>query len=1040
MKTHKSKEDLENKIADLSLQLDRANEFCKNSREKFQKALMASPDPVCILDIESMALVEINSNFIDVFAYSKEDSLNKTTVDLNLWSSKEDRNHFYENIQLKGRIKNFETELLNKEGATCKTIISAEKIISDGKDCALIYLRQVNNLRETQDQYRLLAENSTDVIWVLQPDGRFTYVSPSVKKLRGYTSEEVLKQPLHEVMTEESMQKVSILLNNLLSLDNRKKAISDSFQAEIEQLCKDGSTVWTEVLVTPIKNKEGRIREVLGVSRNIQGKKIAQQRALERSRTLESIFRSSPAGVGMIVDRTISMANDKFCEMLGYNKSELIGKNARFLYENDEEYERIGRVKYKKIEEKGTGALNTRLVRKDGIVLDVHMSSSPVDINDWSKGVIFNVLDLTSIKEAESEVEFNKKKYSSLIKHINDAIFVYSWDKKGYNTFVEVNDYACKIFGYTRGEFLKLNPIDITVPEELKIHSEANKKLLESGSAIYESIHVRKDKSVFPVEVSSNIVEINNEKIILAVVRDISERKEAENALIESEAKHRRMFENSPEAMALADKLGFVTDCNPALLKVFDLKKEEVVGKHFTKITRFSPKKIPSYIKLFSKVIVGKQNLTADFEWIDRNTKPRSGIVHMTPIFEKGKVSGIQALLKDTTHQKEFEKNLILAKEKAEENDRLKTAFLETMSHELRTPLNAVIGFSNLISDEKNIDNIQEMNSYISDNGQKLLTIIESIFDLSILETKTSIIKSEEIDINKLLSELGQSMSGIIELEKKGKINTFYQPGNTGSEILIISDSLRLKQLLSNLITNAVRFTEKGSIRYGYKIIGSEIEFFVSDTGIGIPEDKTDMIFEKFQQIDSSFTRTRGGLGLGLAICKEISNLLGGNLRVESTLNEGSTFYFRIPTRPDDKNSALNGDFSLNGKCFMVVEDVESNYLYLEKLLTDSGAEVLWAQTGEEAISLASRIDSIDMILMDIRMPDINGYEITREIKKINPSVPVIAQTAYAMKNDEKDAFDAGCSAHISKPIKVSDLKNTISEFLETPSKKTLVI
>ena len=258
--------------------------------------------------------------------------------------------------------------------------------------------------------------------------------------------------------------------------------------------------------------------------------------------------------------------------------------------------------------------------------------------------------------------------------------------------------------------------------------------------------------------------------------------------------------------------------------------------------------------------------------------------------------------------------------------------------------------------------------------------------------------------------------------------------------MVVTSDKLRLKQLLTNLMTNAVRFTDKGTIRYGYNIIENRVEFFVSDTGIGIPEDKTNMIFERFQQIDNSLTRTRGGLGLGLAICKEITKLLGGELRVESTLQKGSTFYFSIPVKPYIKLHRSAFDINLQGKCFMVVEDVESNYLYIEKLLTDSGAEVIWAQTGKEAISIASRIDSIDMVLMDIRMPDINGYEITREIKKINPAVPIIAQTAYAMKSDQQDAFDAGCSAHISKPIKIEDLKNTISRFLEEPGSRRIII
>ncbi len=1039
---NKSNKDLENTIADLTVKLAKASESCKNSRDKFQKALLASPDPVCIIDVETMRIVELNSNYVKIFGHTKEESIGKTTLELNIWSKEEDRANFNNELLSTGRIRNFETELLNKEGSICKTIISAEKISSEGKDCLLIYLRQVNTLRKTQDQYRLLAENSTDVIWVLQPDGIFSYISPSVKKLRGYTAEEAVNQPLHEVMTEESLQKVTILLNSLLSSDNIGGEISDSFQTEVEQLCKDGSTVWTEVLVTPIKNSDGKIKEILGVSRNIQGKRIAQQKSKERNRTLESIFRSSPTGVGMVIDRNITLVNDMFCEMLGYSRKEILGKNARFMYESDEEYERVGRVKYKKIEEGGTGGLNTKLVRKDGSKMDVYMSSSPIDINDWSRGIIFNILDISNIREAESEIAVSKKKYSSLIDHINDAIFIHPWAKDEFKNFVEVNNNACETYGYSREELLNLNAADITVPEDLEIHCkiETRKKLYDTGSMVFETNHIRKDGTIFPVEISSNIVDLKNEKIILAVVRDISDRKDAENALVESERKHRQIFENSPEAMILVDKLGFILDCNSAFCKISGRQQDEFIGKHFAKINMLVFKKIPQYLKLFNEVIVKKQNKIADFEWIAKNGDTRTAIIHMGPIFEKSKVTGVQGLIKDTTRQKEFENNLIFAKEKAEENDRLKSAFLETMSHELRTPLNAVIGFSNLINDEKNIDNIIEMNKYISDNGKKLLTIIESILDLSILTTNTGSARSEEVNLNTLFGELEITLKGMLELEKKDQINTYYQPDRKRSEMVVTTDRLRLKQLLTNLMTNAVRFTDKGTVRYGYNIIENNVEFFVSDTGIGIPEDKTDMIFERFQQIDNSLTRTRGGLGLGLAICKEITKLLGGELRVESTVHKGSTFYFSIPAKPYIKLHRSAFDINLQGKCFLVVEDVESNYLYIEKLLTDSGAEVIWAQTGKEAISIASRIDSIDMVLMDIRMPDINGYEITREIKKIKPSVPIIAQTAYAMRSDQQDAFDAGCSAHISKPIKIEDLRNIISRFLEQPEARRIII
>jgi len=961
---------------------------------------------------------------------------------LNLWPDEKDRFKLINELKTTGRIANFETYFRHKDGKIGRTVISAEKIISDGRDCLIIYLRLVTAQRKTEDQYRLLAENSTDVIWILQPGGKFSYVSPSVHKLRGYTPDEVLCQTLNDIMTEESVQKVSILLEALIDNKTSESDLSDSFQTEVEQLCKDGTTVWTEVMVTPIRNKKGNLKEILGVSRNIQGKRIAQQKAFERNKALESIFRSSPTGMGMVVNRTLSLVNNRLCEMLGYKRKDMLGKDARFLYESDEEYNRVGKIKYKKIKDNGTGGINTRLVKKDGSVMEVYMSSSPVDINDWGKGVIFNILDLTKIREAESELAANKKKYSSLFDHINDAILIHPWKESGFSNFVEVNKNACETYGYSRDEFLGMSANDITISNDIDKHSKKTfrEKILSMGSMVFEATHIRRDGSRFPVEISSNIVDLYNDKIILAVVRDISERKEAELALVESEHKHRKMFENSPEAMVLVDKLGFITECNSAFCKVSGRRAEEILGKHFSKTNLLSFKKMPEYIKMFNSVIRKKDSNKFDFEWFSTNGESRMGVAHLGPIIQKGKINGIQALLKDTTRQKEFENNLIRAKEKAEENDRLKTAFLETMSHELRTPLNAVIGFSNLIEGEKDLENINEMNRYVSENGKKLLAIIESIFDISILETNTKEVRSDSVVLNELFSELEHTVNGVIEYEKKGNINILFQPDRNINNPIITTDKNRLKQLLTNLLTNAVKFTDIGSVRYGYTFNNGQIEFFVSDTGIGIPTNKREMIFEKFQQLDYSPTRTRGGLGLGLAICKEISSLLNGELRVESTLTKGSTFYFSIPVNPSANKTVSAHGIDLTGKCFLIVEDVESNYLYLEKLLVDSGAKVIWAQTGEEAISVASRIDSIDLILMDIRMPDMNGYDITREIKKISPHIPIVAQTAYAMVSDQKEAMEAGCSEHISKPIRVEDLKNTITRLLPAKNPRRIVI
>lgn len=1016
--------------------------FCHNSREKFEKALMASHDAVCIMDLETYNILEINNNFEHNFGYSIEELKGKTSGMLKLWANPEDWDRIIYLITKEGRVRDFEAEMKQKNGKNVKTQISAEKIISDKKNCLLVYYKSITKLRKTESYYRLLAENSTDVIWVLGLDERFTYISPSVEKLRGYKPEEVLQQSIAEVMTPSSAQKVKILLKSFKDQEQNGTVLTDSLQTEVEQTCKDGSTVWTEVLVTPIKDGNGNFSEIIGVSRNIKGKRYAEQKARQYTRTIEGIFRSSPIGIGMTKNRIFEMVNNQLCNMLGYSREDIIGHSARIIYASDEEFERVGRVKYAYMASDNKGEIYTQLKTKNGEILDVLMSSSAIEPNDLSKGVVFNILDVSTLNKTKSQLASNEEKYTTFFNNINDAILIHPWQEKGFGKFIEINEFACQLYGYSKEELLSMSVVDIHQKEDIDFYSkkESRSSIKNKGSILIESNHIRKDGTSFHVEISSNIFFIEGRTMVLSIVRDISERLKAQTDISESELKYKKMFESSPEAMLLIEKTGVISDCNASFLEITGKNIEEVMDKHFLKTNLLPEAKLPEYMKIWARLLREKTNQRIDFDWKHKNGNTRKAIGHFAPVLKQNKITGYQALLKDVTHEKEFERNLIIAKERAEENSRLKSAFLETMSHELRTPLNAVIGFSNLIEDETNHDSIMEMNKYVTENGKKLLNIIESIFDISMLETRSAVLKTEEFSVDDIFMELEITVKGMIELEHKPNISTYYQPGSKKHDITITTDKQRLKQLLTNLLINAVRYTDKGSIRYGYSFDNNNIEFFVADTGIGIPRSKLDIIFHKFTQVDSTPTRTRGGLGLGLSIVDEISKLLKGKISVDSEPGKGSTFSFSLKRKQDSGESVDKSGLNLEGKTMLIVEDVESNYLYLEKVLAEAGASVIWAQTGQDAIAIAEKLDKIDLILMDIRMPDIDGYEITRTIKKLRPAIPIIAQTAYAMASDRKEALAAGCSDHISKPIKVDTLLLIVNKHIKAKAMPGLVV
>ena len=370
---------------------------------------------------------------------------------------------------------------------------------------------------------------------------------------------------------------------------------------------------------------------------------------------------------------------------------------------------------------------------------------------------------------------------------------------------------------------------------------------------------------------------------------------------------------------------------------------------------------------------------------------------------------------------------LMLAKERAVESDHLKSAFLANMSHEIRTPMNGIIGFAHMLT-EKGLDQ-DSLNQYVSiinNCSYQLLTIIDDIIDISKIEAGQLLINNTQVNINTLLLEL-QSFYAPIALE--ANIELEIVTGLEDDNCTAVADPVRLRQVLNNLINNAIKFTSNGKITFGYKVKLNQLEFFVSDTGIGISPEFHKLIFERFRQVEQSETRNFRGTGLGLAICKALVNLMGGVIWVESVPNLGSTFFFHIPLKvvenvkqPKGNSSRKTELLNLNDKTILIVEDEDYNYMFLEEILKNTGATILWAKDGIEAIEMCRLHEEIDLVLMDIKMPKMNGFEATKQIKQFRHQLHIIAQTAYAMTDDRVKAKDAGCDNYISKPIDKSEL------------------
>lgn len=372
---------------------------------------------------------------------------------------------------------------------------------------------------------------------------------------------------------------------------------------------------------------------------------------------------------------------------------------------------------------------------------------------------------------------------------------------------------------------------------------------------------------------------------------------------------------------------------------------------------------------------------------------------------------------------------------------KLKTAFLLNMSHEIRTPMNAIVGFSDLLGDpDLTDDQREEFIELITNSGSDLLNLVDDIIDISRIDSGSFTLSKEKVDLKKLLDEIQRQYSDLLFRKKMTRIEITLINELDVKNSRILTNEFRLNQIFTKLINNSLKFTKEGAIEFGVKRQDKDnLLFFVKDNGLGFSESKQSQIFDLFSEFDDSYTKKYGGARTGLYLSKKLAECLGGKMWIESNLGEGSVFFFTLPHETVAIESVATTlltkkDYKFNweSKTVLIAEDVEFNYLYLEEILQRTGAKILWAKNGQEALYFFEKNEKIDLVLMDLQMPIMNGFEATSEIKRLYPEVPVVVQTAYTIDEEREKSIQAGCDDFLSKPIKPSDLYDTISKYLET--------
>lgn len=716
-------------------------------------------------------------------------------------------------------------------------------------------------------------------------------------------------------------------------------------------------------------------------------------------------------------------ANKKTFELHGYDESEFMSLSLHEIDVPESAVKIAERMAI--IVEKGEGSFEVAHFRKDKSILPLQVFVAKVNWNGIP-AILSIATDITERKKFQEEIQLSEEKFQKAFKH-NCVLMAISTVDEG--VFLDVNDVFLSTLGYTRKEVIGKSSTALRIFADKNQRGKIIRSLKKSGYAHGNEVRIfTKSERVLTGLFSADIIKLKTGPVLLTQMVDITERKNAESALIASEIKFKNIINASPMGMHLYElhKDGnlFFVGANPAANQILGVDYSRSFGKTIEEVfPGLIGTEIP--VRYREAALHGTMWRTEQVDYKDGEISGAFDIFAFQT--EPGKMV---ALFNEVTQRKHTQEELMKAKEKAEESDHLKTAFLQNMSHEIRTPMNAITGFANLLNnpglpDEKR----QNYTSIIIHSSNQLLSIVNDILTISAIDTQQEKVNIERVCVNQVIADL-LTIFRQRAVNRKVTITSKLSLSDKQSEIY--TDITKLNQILANLLTNALKFTQEGIIEFGYQLKGKELEFYVKDNGIGIKAEAQDKIFERFRQADMLTNKKYGGTGLGLAISKAFTELLGGRIWVNSKIGRGSTFFFTVPYEPASDQKAVDRSTKMNHKktTILIAEDEEFNILYLEELLQDLNLKIVHTKDGKETVEMCRCDPGIGLILMDIKMPVMDGHEAAIAIKKFRPTLPIIAQSAYALDPEIREYKKSGFDDFIAKPIVKDELIEKVLKFI----------
>ncbi len=889
-------------------------------------------------------------------------------------------------------------------------------------------------LSESREYYQTTLHSIGDAVITTDKSGLITGLNPAAELLTGWINPEAVGKPLEtvfntiDVITGEinrcSLKKV-LASGEVVNLPNHTKLRA-----------RKGKEYYISESGAPIRNNSGIITGMVVVFRDVTESFLMREKIKVNEANYHYLFEHNPHPMWVYDLETLKFlaVNDTALSNYGYTREEFMKLSLLDIRPEDEKEKLIQNINTSTQPIQQSKYWKHKL--KDGTLIYVDIHSHSFQFMGKEARLVI-ALDVTDRAKAEQELAESEERFYNLFEDspIPSSISV------GTNLLLtEVNKAWCDFFGYTKSEAVghTLQELQIIGIDELHRHIEQYDQV-NTMPNMEVNVNTKSGDEKQAIIYFNQIRSGDNLYLIHRIV-DVTKRIQAENKIREKDIQFRKLSANLPDMIyqitRRPDGSYYIPISSEGISNIYGCTPEDVRDNFDPIIRVLHPDDRTRVLNDIEYSAAHLSHFTCEFrvkiperpiQWIFTKASPEK--------LPDGSITwyGFNA---NITNRKNYEEMLLKAKEKAEESDRLKTAFLANMSHEIRTPMNGIMGFTELLREpEINVETKKNFIEIIHKSGKRMLDTLNDIIEMSQIEAGIVSVNTVPVDIESLISELADFYQR--EARQKNLILTFEKP-KIRKSIILTTDESKITSVISNLIKNAIIYTRRGVIKVGILPHDESLTIFVSDTGIGIPANRQAAVFNRFEQADVSSTRAYEGSGLGLAITKNYVEMLGGKIRLVSVENEGSTFYVELPCKFGDINedAALDDEKideiipdrnSMSGLKVLIAEDDDPSYTYLSVILKAARCEIFRCSTGTQALEFCRNHPETDIILMDIKMPGMDGYEATRRIREFNKQVVIIAQTGLALNDDREKALAAGCNDYIAKPINRKKLEELIS-------------